>query len=41
MVVKALERSQAYGIKVEIEDFKGNFDTNTFHGWLDSVEHFF
>lgn len=38
-VVRALER--LLGIKVKIEDFKGNFDEDTFHNWVDNVKHFF
>lgn len=40
-IVRALERSQDFGIRVEVEDFRGHFDPNEFLDWLHNIEHFF
>lgn len=40
-VVRALERSRDYVVKVKVEDFRGYFDADTFLDWLDSMKHFF
>lgn len=40
-IIRALKRSQDYGIRVKVEDFKGNFDDYAFLDWLVSVKHFF
>lgn len=39
-IVRAHKRSREYRVQVEVEDFKGTFNIDTFLDWLNSVGHF-
>lgn len=40
-IVHELQRSRDFGVRVEVEDFKGYFDLDEFLDWLDDIKHFF
>lgn len=40
-IVRALEQSRDFGIRIKVEDFNGHLDPSELLDWLDNIKHFF